>query len=423
MAGVHGQVLGHLVRRGVSHFSGSNDAYVQQLQQDATATATATLYDTKADADVDWEVRSYEMIPIIITAFITLLVVAAIRYSIGHVIAALTMIESPSHIAIISDKPPAYADSPDAPLEKEPLMPSEAEADVEVMLVNSKPITSKISTTMAHLYKIDGFRGKFRGARVSVMYHLLHSVVSNFLIVVFDAGLVGNSLIYIFVSLGLARVHMAWTHAMIATDSPVSFWRSMPARKQCKAILLPTLVVALAEQATIIFPIIVAFAVGLPDMQSDHVVKAAQDGEGCQMGLIALRLLAVPATLIFVAVAILLPANVTLTRIEAALLPEDRNTIVPFDREALVGDLDLTACGSSKALFVEAWRSFDSAARWRLIKLYVKMVAIELSVVFVAAHVMVAEMYIIGGEKIALLAKSMSAQAKLAGIEAQEVAN
>jgi hypothetical protein len=334
--------------------------------------------------------------------------------------AALTMIESPSSVAIIADKPPAYADSPDATPEKEPLMPSEAEADLEVLLVDTKPITSKISTTMAHLYKIGGFRGKFRGARTSVVYHFLHSILNNLFVSVFEPGLLGAAVIYIFVSLGLARVHMAWTHAMIATDSAKPFYRRMVPRKQCKAILLPALVQAVAEQATFILPIIVAFAVGLPDLESEHIIKAANSREGCQMGLLALRLLAVPATAVFVAVAILLPATVTLTRIEAALLPEDQETIVPFDRDALVGDLDLTARGSSKALFVEAWRSFDSASRWRLIKLYVKMVGIELGVLFVSAHVVLAELYIIGGEKVALFVKSAAAQVQLAGIEAKQ---
>jgi hypothetical protein len=79
MAGVHGQVIGHLVRRGVSaaheHFTGASDQYVAQLQHDAA------LYDTKADGDASWEVRSYEMIPVIITGFITLFIIAAVRTS------------------------------------------------------------------------------------------------------------------------------------------------------------------------------------------------------------------------------------------------------------------------------------------------------------------------------------------------------
>lgn len=141
------------------------------------------------------------------------------------------------------------------------------------------------------------------------------------------------------------------------------------------------------------------------------------------MGLLALRFLAVPATAMIVALAVLLPAAVTLTRIEATLLPEDQQTIVPFDRQAIVGDIDLTQRGASKSLFIEAWRSFDKPARLRLIKLYVKMVMIQLAVAFVGLHLIVAETYFIGGERLASTLKEAHAQLTAAAVEAQEKAN
>jgi len=150
----------------------------------------------------------------------------------------------------------------------------------------------------------------------------------------------------------------------------------------------------------------------------------AADKQNCHMlALAALRLLAVPATLLFVAFAILLPATVTLTRIEALLLPEGRETIVPFDRQAIVGDIDMTARGSSKKIFVSAWRSFDRASRWRLVKLYVKMVALQFSTAFVGLHVIIAEMYLIGGDRLAVFLKSATAQLRLEAMEAVERAN
>lgn len=338
--------------------------------------------------------------------------------------ASLTMIESPTSTAFIEDKPPAYAyaDEPSAPLEKEGLIPSEAEADidVEVTLVRNKPVTASIRTTMAHLQSVGGFTSRWRGVRASAMYHFLHSIVTNFLASLLGFGLVGNTVIYVFVSVALARVHMAWTHAMIATPSTRVWWRNMVPRKQAKAILLPSLAFALAQQATWVLPALVAFALGLHNIDQEHVVAAANHEDCAKLGLMALRFLAVPATAIFIAFAVLLPATVTLTRVEALLLPEDRETIVPFDRQALVGELDLTARGSSKALFVQAWRSFDSASRWRLIKLYVKMAFIQLAVVFVSAHLMVAEMFVIGGDRLALFFKSGAAQLQLAAIEAQQ---
>lgn len=410
MSGVHGAAIGHLVRRGVeaaqAHF---NDPYVQQLKSDAE------LYEQSGPQG---EIHDYEMLPVVITAIITLLVVASIKYTIGEVAASLTMIESPTTTAIIEDKPPAYADEPDAPLEKEPLMPAEAEADVEVTLIPNKPVTSKISTTLAHLKRVGGFRAKWRGLGMSIVYHFLHSLVSNFLAGMLGFGLVGNVLVYIFTSVGLARVHMHWTHSMIAyPTNERRFWRRMVPRKQAKAILLPSFVFALAQQATMILPMAVAFAVGIPNIRPEHVLRDVEHKNCHMLAITGLRFLAVPATLLFVAFAILLPATVTLTRIEALLLPEDRDTIVPFDRQAIVGDIDLTARGSSKKIFVSAWKSFDRASRWRLIKLYVKMVALQLTTAFVGLHVVVAEMYLIGGERLAVFFKSAVAQIRLEALE------
>lgn len=343
-----------------------------------------------------------------------------VKYTIGEVMASLAMIESPTTTAIIEDKPPAYADEPDAPLEKEPLMPSEAEADVEVTLTPNKPITAKIRTTMRHMTSVGGFFARWRGARYSIIYHLLHSLASNFLSSLLGFGIMGHALVYVFVSVALARVHMVWTHSMIAYPSSKSIFGRMVPRKQCKALLLPSLVFALAQQATFILPVIVAFSLGLPEINQDTVRHAANKQDCHQMALLGLRFLAVPATAIFVAFAVLLPATVTLTRVEALLLPEGEDTIVPFDRHAILADVDLTARGSSKALFLQAWRSFDRAARWRLIKLYTKMVMIQISIIFVSAHLMVAETFLIGGERLSILFKSVMAQMKIAAMEAQE---
>lgn len=69
----HGQAVGHLVRRGVSaardHFSGASAEYMQQLQHDSE------LYEK---AGPEMEVHPMEMLPILVTALITLFVIASV---------------------------------------------------------------------------------------------------------------------------------------------------------------------------------------------------------------------------------------------------------------------------------------------------------------------------------------------------------
>lgn len=299
----------------------------------------------------------------------------------------------------------------------------DADTDVEVTVIDHKPITGKITTTMGLLHRTGGFVARWRGLHLAVLYHFLHAIFTNSLSAFLGLGIIGETFCYIMASLGLARLHMAWTHRMISKPKAESWYRRLPARKECKALLLPTLVYAAAQQATIVLPIAVAFALGIAHPHGEHFKHAANHEDCSKMVLLGLRFLAIPATYIFVGLAVLLPASVTLTRIEATLLPENEETIVTFDKAAIMGEIDMTVRGGCKSLFVQAWRSFDKASRWRLIKLYAKMVLAQVTVGFVAVHLMIAEMYVIGGEKLAIFFKSAAAQLQLAAIEAKENAN
>lgn len=48
------------------------------------------------------------------------------------------------------------------------------------------------------------------------------------------------------------------------------------------------------------------------------------------------------------------------------------------------------------------------------------MIAIQISVIFVSLHLMAVEMYVIGGERLGLLLKSVTAQLQLAAVEAHQ---
>ncbi|KAM0718873.1 hypothetical protein Q7P37_005945 [Cladosporium fusiforme] len=378
---VHGQMIGHLVRRGVS-------VAHEQLQ---LSEARPDVLEDMGSPVMDFDPREYW--PLAIVAMVAMLAIASVRYTLGEVVASLAMIESPSSTAIIESAPPRYADEPDAPLEKkEPMMPAEAAADqdIEITVINHKPITASISTSIRHLHSVGGFFGRWRGAGVGVVYHMLHAIATNALTGLIGFGFVGHALMHILVSLGLARVHMVWTHTMIAAPTSKSWFRRMVPRKECKVILLPTLAFAVAQQVTVIMPIAVAFALGLPEqMHNQEFDFMKRDLSGGEAAYYAFALLAIPLTAVFVALAILIPASVTLTRVEAALLPEDQETIVPFDRSLVFGEHDHQTRGGRRSIFVQAWKSFEPAARLRLIKLYAKMFSIQITIGMVALTSMI----------------------------------
>jgi hypothetical protein len=326
------------------------------------------------------------------------------------------MIESPSTTAIVEQKLPAYAD-------EEPLIPH-ADIDVEIIVINRKPITASLCTTLRHLRRVGGFFARWRGLGIRILYSFAYALVSSILsstlgTLIFGRTLFGNTVVSILTSLLLVRVHMLWTHTMIAHPTTRSVLQRIVPRAQCKHLVLPTLVYVAAQQATFLVPLGVAHLLDL-SIFFDNALLAVQQDDRTALASLALRVLAVPTTAALIALFVLLPASATLTRIEAALLPADMQPIVSFDRAALVGSIDLTARGSSRALFVAAWRSFDGAARVRMLKLYAKMLGAQIAVAFVGRQIMAAEVYVIGGERLTIFFTAARAQLELMAIEAQQ---
>lgn len=287
--------------------------------------------------------------------------------------ASLAMIESPSSTTVVETAPPAYTDEPDAPLEKKADIES-----VEVVVINHKPITASVVGTIKHLHRVGGFAARWRGLFQAIIYHIAQNVVGNILTIPLTGLLgkmIGTSLAFLLATVGLCRLRMLWTHAMIAVPTSTRWYKRFVPRKQCRPLLLASLNYALAQQATLVFPILVAILlpVSFQGMQNQIVT--------------VLYLLCIPLTFLLTIIFVYLPAAAALTRIEACLLPEDQATIVPFDRLAIVGDIDLTERCSSKKLWRASWKSFTAAARIRVIKLYVKLIAFEIAFVLIAFHV------------------------------------
>ena len=100
---------------------------------------------------------------------------------------------------------------------------------------------------------------------------------------------------------------------------------------------------------------------------------------------------------------IVVPAEVSLKRVEASMLPEEEYTIVPFDK-TFAGKFKPEALGGSGAVTVlDAWKTFGKEPRLRLIKLYGKVFAIQLAVAILFAMVMVGELKLIMGGEFARL--------------------
>lgn len=373
-------VLHHLARRG---FEATQDNYNNGFEIKSV------------EDQPDEQIRRFPIwgIAIIWSTFMLFLFVQfAIRYTLGSIVATLTAIETPSATAFTVD-PPAPSHDSDVPLLSADQKVDETEP--ELFLIKSKPITSKIRTTIKHLRAQAGPWSRFRGLQVAIVYHLIYAFFYNLVVGRFASPL-GRSLFAIAAHTALARLHMTWTHVVVSNPSPKTWWRRIPSTKSAAKILLPTAIWATADQLAIYIPVALAYVYGLNrHVEDPSYYKTAPPKE--LLGLWA-QLLGCALVALFIVFAIVFPAEVTLTRVQASMLPEEDEAIVPFDR-TFGGRVQPAITGGSGCVsMLDAWKTFDWAARFRLVKLYVKIFAIQVTTTLLFIGVIVGELRLILGD-------------------------
>lgn len=312
--------------------------------------------------------------------------------------AALAMIESPTTTTLLdtdtTSKPPAYTEEPDAPLAKDSVMID----DIPVVLVKSKPITSQATYKfLAHLRSVGGFFARWRGFKQYIVYKVAFNVLAHAtggLIGKLTGQFIGRAIGMTLAVIITCRLHMLWTHAMIGSPTSTPWYKRFIPRKQCKVLLLPSLIYALAQQMVIVVPICVASLLRVTSYANPEQAGSIQHMSNAQLASLFFRILSVPISAFVVAICLVIPAKATLTRIEACLLPEEQETIVSFDKETIMGEIDVTQRGSSKQMFVAAWKSFSRAARWRVFQVYFKAVFYQFYIMFMGFAIAATVVYL-----------------------------
>ncbi|KAL8673638.1 MAG: hypothetical protein Q9168_001944 [Polycauliona sp. 1 TL-2023] len=330
---------------------------------------------------------------LVITSLLWFFALSAVQYVYGGVVATLTMIETPTATAFKVD--PAEDDEADAPL----LSADEKKStttEPELFYVKTKPITSKIRTTIRHLVAEAGPWSRFRGLQVAVAYHLVHQFLLQFLTGVFGGNMISQSIAAVITTVVLCRFKMLWTHVVISTPSEKKWYRRFPTVNAGKKIIFPTAVWALAEQATIYVPVMLFVAFDLEGYFRNPA--AFNELSSMQQKSVMLASLAVMMSGIATAVLVVFPAHVTLKRVQASLLPEDNDSIVPFDR-TFGGKVQPEIVGGTGVVsMLDAWKTFNWAARFRLVKLYAKIFAIQASATIAFVLFAVFEVRMINGD-------------------------
>jgi hypothetical protein len=179
----------------------------------------------------------------------------------------------------------------------------------------------------------------------------------------------------------LAPLMLTWNHVVISEPSPKFWFRRIPNLRTIMKVLPATALFAAALQLARFLPtalihIFRMHRVGEELARADDTIVAQEI-----VGVFFAQLLVFLAVTIFVYVMILIPADVTLTRVQASLLPESDETIVPMDRSFGGKFVSERVGGSGKLGLLDAWRSFGWVARARLVKLYAKVFIIQVAII------------------------------------------
>ncbi|KAK1988556.1 ubiquitin carrier protein [Colletotrichum cereale] len=302
--------------------------------------------------------------------------------------------------AIVEDEnPPAY--DPVNLAEDDGIIPSagpEARADGPVptnkSITGGRPttVTSSLRSINRLLRTHGGWRANFRGFSV----YLVQAIASSALFGLFSSFLPGilASLATLLVALSLVQLSTAWVHIVITPRSSQHFWQRLPSFKRAfDATARPVAAYWLSEQVATWIPIAIGWAIGmdLPNMQFGRpsTVSQPQASDAWKSIVVTIISLAFQVTVV-------IPAHVVLVRVQASLLPEEANTIIPFDR-SFEGKVEPRVVGGKGyATMDDAWSGFSRAAWKRLVILYAKIFAATLAVFVLITAVLIPQIILIG---------------------------
>lgn len=304
-----------------------------------------------------------------------------VGYTFCNIFPVIAMIEDPS--------PPAYE-------------PVSLNADTESLAEDSPPVadesarggqdTRAISSSFRGLhrtiYGIAGWKSYFRGLAcwlaLTVSTLFVYGIVSA---VPFIPAIVAATIS----AIALVQLYCAWLHIVVTAPSSKPFYQRLPPfKKAFQACALPTVLYFIALEVHSWFPKFLARAMGMTswDFQNPGVVPEPEASDSWKGLVVVIASLAITVFLT-------IPAHCVLTRTQASLVPEEDETIVPFDR-SFQGRLEPAIIGGRGYVTIkDAWQTFSRASWIRLVKLYLKIFLASMIVYFGFALVLLPEILLV----------------------------
>lgn len=243
------------------------------------------------------------------------------------------------------------------------------------------PVTTSLRRTFRMLRSIAGFRSLFRGFWCAFFTFVGLSVAEGFF-----AGLIPSKSLAVLIAplpaiLLTLPLNTAWMHIIMSAPRSARWYRRLPPMR--------TTIIALWRPALIMWAALALFSgvhqillkgLGL----ADEALKQEPNYSAISWKAIISILI-----IIVLEVCVIVPARVIFARCQASLLPLEDEPILFFDRSFAGAIPPEVVGGQGYASVAVAWSTFSKAAWVRLIKLYVKVIALSIAIIMVFLVVMV----------------------------------
>ncbi|KAK4230091.1 hypothetical protein QBC38DRAFT_470576 [Podospora fimiseda] len=235
------------------------------------------------------------------------------------------------------------------------------------------PVTSSLRKTHRALTASGGskFRSLFKGLLFQLITQFLMSLASS----PFYA-ILGPQFAHLASLLLFTNLRTAWTHIIITPTSTKSAWKRIPAfKRNFVATYIPILCYWAALHCSILVPYFLAGLAGFTGTDRDRNNEQAKGTKELIFSLFAVAVW-------IVSIGVVIPAETALLRVQASLLPEEEETIVPFDR-SFGGRVEPAVVSGKGFPGVKAALATVSWASWRrIVGQQVKIFGVSLAAFF-----------------------------------------
>jgi hypothetical protein len=257
-----------------------------------------------------------------------------------------------------------------------------------LVLVAQNPVTSSLSGTLKHLrQRADcGWFTRFRGLSLYAVNGFVNFQLVRLFSVFLPVGL-GNVL----ASILTVQLSMGWVHIVISEQSKKYWWKRLPSIQAWKKIIGPIAIFSILETfgQLVYFALLKMSGVGaFTNPQEFNGLDAATKAR--MAGAVSL----ISFGFIAYSIVVVIPSFIMITRIKASLLSEEEVPIIPFD-QTFGGKVIPTELGGTGVLGIfDSWTTFDWNSRVRVLKVFLKVLAIETASIFLFIGVIVGEVWL-----------------------------